>query len=187
MTAAVHEARELARELLAETLPRRWAHVQGVARQADRVAAGLNDPGRVLVAAAWLHDIGYAPAVKDTGFHPLDGGRYLRRLGVDEEVVCLVAYHSCALVEAAERGLDGELAAEFAPGDPALTDALCFADMTTSPDGELVEPGDRLAEVQARYGPGDAVTRSIDRARQDILAAVARTRERLAAVDAQLM
>jgi hypothetical protein len=141
----------------------------------------------VLVAAAWLHDIGYAPAVKDTGFHPLDGGRYLRRLGVDEEVVRLVAHHSCAMLEAAERGLGGELAAEFPPGDPALTDALCFADMTTSPEGEPVEPGDRLAEIQARYGPGDAVTRFIDRARPDILAAVARTRERLAAADAQPM
>ena len=31
-----------------------------------------------MTAAAWLHDIGYAPAVDDTGFHPLDGARYLR-------------------------------------------------------------------------------------------------------------
>jgi hypothetical protein len=32
------------------------------------------------VAAAWLHDIGYAPAIAEsgTGFHPLDGARYLR-------------------------------------------------------------------------------------------------------------
>ena len=185
MTAAVDRARELARDLLAEALPRRWAHVQGVARQADRVAAGLGEPGSALIAAAWLHDIGYADAVKDTGFHPLDGGRYLRRMGMDEEIVRLVAHHSCALLEAAERGLDGELAAEFPPGNPILTDALCFADMTTSPDGEPVEPDDRLAEIQERYGSGDVVTRFIERARPDILAAVARTRERLAAADVQ--
>ena len=151
-------------------LPLGWAPVRGT-----------------LVAAAWLHDVGYAPAVEDTGFHPLDGARYLRRLGLDEEVVRLVAHHSFAMLEAGERGLDGELAAEFPPGDPVLTDALCFVDMTTSPDGELVEPDDRLAEIQARYGPGDVVTRFIDRARPDILAAVARTRERQAAVDAQPM
>ena len=164
MTAAADQACELARDLLAEALPRRWEHVQGVARQADRVAAGLGEPGSALIAAAWLHDIGYADAVKDTGFHPLDGGRYLRRMGMDEEIVRLVAHHSCALLEAAERGLDGELAAEFPPGNPIMTDALCFADMTTSPDGEPAEPDDRLAEIQARYGPGDVVTRFIDRA-----------------------
>lgn len=176
----VRDARDLAHDLLSEALPRRWAHVQGVARQAERVAVGLGEPG-TLVAAAWLHDIGYAPRVRDTWFHPLDGARYLRRLGVDEDVVCLVAHHTCALGEAVERGLDGVLSAEFAPGDPVLADALCFADITTSPDGELVGADDRLAEIQARYGPGDVVTRFIDRARPEILAAVARTTERLAA------
>ncbi|MFF0177015.1 DNA methyltransferase family protein [Micromonospora profundi] len=31
--------------------------------------------------AAWLHDIGYAPEIVDTGFHALDGGRWLLREG----------------------------------------------------------------------------------------------------------
>lgn len=182
----MREARELARELLAETLPRRWAHVQGVARQADRAAAGLGEQGRALISAAWLHDIGYAPAVQDTGFHPLDGARYLRRLGAAEEIVLLVAHHSFALVEAAGRGLGAALAAEFPSPDPVLADALCLCDMTTSPDGELVDPADRLAEIQARYGPGDVVTSYVDRARPGILAAVSRAMERLAAAGVQL-
>jgi hypothetical protein len=143
--------------------------------------------GDGLVAAAWLHDIGYAPGVKDTGLHSLDGARYLRRIGVDEVIVCLVAYHSCAFLEAAERGVDGDLLAEFRPGDPVLADALCFCDMTTSPGGERVEVRDRLAEIQARYGNGDVVTRFIERAAPDILAAVARTRNRLDAVEGQAM
>lgn len=176
----VGDARGLAHRLLSGALPRRWAHVQGVARQAERVAAVLGEPG-TLIAAAWLHDVGYAPEVVDTGFHPLDGARYLRRLGLDEDVVSLVAHHTCALAEAAERGLDGVLAAEFAVGDPVLQDALCFADMTTSPDGELVDASDRLAEIQARYGPGDVVTRFVGRAGPEILASVARTMERMAA------
>jgi putative nucleotidyltransferase with HDIG domain len=113
VTTAVGKARELAHELLSEALPRRWAHVQGVAAQAERVALGLGILPNALVAAAWLHDIGYAPAVKDTGFHPLDGARYLHRLSLDGEVVRLVAHHSCAMLQAAERGLDRELAAEF--------------------------------------------------------------------------
>ena len=75
----------------------------------------------ILVAAAWLHDIGYAPELVETGFHPLDGARYLRRAGVDGQVVSLVAYHSCAQIEAEVRGLGDELASEFSPGDPLLT------------------------------------------------------------------
>src|SRR5512142_548163 len=67
-------AREMARGLLAEALPRRWAHVQGVAGKAERVAASLT-LGDALAVAAWLHDVGYAPSVADTGFHPLDGAR----------------------------------------------------------------------------------------------------------------
>ena len=37
--------------------------------------------GDVLVAAPWLHDIGYAVEVTDTGFHPLDGACYLASPG----------------------------------------------------------------------------------------------------------
>jgi HD superfamily phosphodiesterase len=71
---AVEEARELARELLADALPRRWSHVQAVARQAERIGDQVVGQGAgTLAAAAWLHDVGYAPAVVDTGFHPLDG------------------------------------------------------------------------------------------------------------------
>jgi HD superfamily phosphodiesterase len=53
-----------------------------------------------LVAAAWLHDIGYAPDMVDTGIHPLDGARYLRSVGIDGQIVSLVVYHSCAQIEA---------------------------------------------------------------------------------------
>ena len=58
MTAS--RAQEMARGFLAEALPRRWAHVQGVAGKAQRVAVSLA-LSEALVAAAWLHDVGYAP------------------------------------------------------------------------------------------------------------------------------
>jgi hypothetical protein len=52
-----------AEELLAP-LGDRWAHVQGVVRQAERVAAILPaEEGEALVAAACLRDLGYAPAL----------------------------------------------------------------------------------------------------------------------------
>ena len=71
-------AGHLARALLQDPLPRRWAHVQGVAAQARSLAPVLGADADLLEAAAWLHDIGYSPGLAATGFHPLDGGRYLR-------------------------------------------------------------------------------------------------------------
>jgi len=89
---------------------------------------------------------------------PLDGARYLRRMGVDGQVVSLVAYHSCAHVEADVRGLGAELTSEFPPADPLLTDVLLCCDMTTGPDGDYVRPADRLVEICGRYGPDHEVT-----------------------------
>jgi putative nucleotidyltransferase with HDIG domain len=79
--------------------------VQGVAGKAESAAASLSLSREVLVAAAWLHDVGYAPDVVETGFHPLDGARYLASLGASERVVNLVARHSYAILEAELRGL----------------------------------------------------------------------------------
>src|SRR5215831_202508 len=98
------DAARLAEERLAESRPRRWRHVRSVARRARWVAKELALPDE-LVTAAWLHDIGYAPELVETGFHPLDGARYLRRVGFDGQVVSLVAYHSCAQIEADVRAL----------------------------------------------------------------------------------
>jgi hypothetical protein len=137
----------LAETRLAQVLPRRWRHVRAVAQRARSVATTLSLPDDLL-AAAWLHDIGYAPELAETGFHPLDGARFLRRAGVDGQVVSLVAYHSCAQIEADVRGLGAELAAEFTPADALLSDALLYCDMTTGPDGDYVRPADRLAEIR---------------------------------------
>lgn len=54
-------ARDLARKHLETPLPRRWAHTQGVARQARTLAPILGDQADLLEAAAWLHDVGYTP------------------------------------------------------------------------------------------------------------------------------
>jgi hypothetical protein len=133
-----------------------------------------------LVAAAWLHDIGYAPELVETGFHPLDGARYLRRSGIDGQVVSLVAYHSCAQIEADVRGLGAELASEFSPADSLMTDALLYCDMTTGPDGDFVRPAERLVEIRGRYGPDHEVTRFVERAASEILTTAGRVEELLA-------
>ena len=166
-------AEGLARPLLADSLPRRWSHVQGVAARARTLKPPLGADAELLVAAAWLHDIGYLPELAQTGLHGLDGARYLRDLQHAEPMLCrLVAHHSCAVIEAEERGLAHVLTREFTPPPQPLADALTFCDMTTSPDGQPVQVHNRLAEIHDRYGSGHLVSRSIRRATPLILEAV---------------
>ena len=174
----IGEARTLARDLLAEALPRRWSHVQGVAAQAERVAADLGLDRRVLVSAAWLHDIGYAPQLASTGFHPLDGARFLR-LAVWPDNVCeLVAHHTCAAVEAHRRGLGDMLCTEFQDRPGPERDALWAADATTGPDGERLTLDERVAEVLDRYGADHLVGQCMQQIHPDLAAAVQCTRAR---------
>jgi len=174
-------AQDLARTLLADALPRRWAHVQGVAARARSLAPAVGTDASLLEAAGWLHDIGYLPELAATGLHGLDGARYLRDVQHTEPVLCrLVAHHSCAVIEAEERGLARVLTREFAPPPQPLADALTFCDMTTSPDGEHVPVNHRLAEIHDRYGSGHLVSRSIRRATPLILEAVGQVRARAA-------
>ncbi|WP_435878530.1 HD domain-containing protein [Streptomyces halstedii] len=71
-------ATKLAEFELSTALPRRWAHTQGVAERATEIGQVLGKNAGLLVAAATLHDVGYAPQLAATGFHPLDGARFLR-------------------------------------------------------------------------------------------------------------
>jgi HD superfamily phosphodiesterase len=137
-----------------------------VAARARSLAPVLGADADLLEAAAWLHDIGRAPGLATTGLHALDGARYLRDTQHTDTMLCrLVAHHSCAIIEAGERG---------------LADVLTYCDMTTSPDGELVPVEKRLAEIHHRYGPGHLVSRSIQRATPMILRAVEQVQDRVA-------
>jgi hypothetical protein len=173
-------AERVARDLLAEPLPRRWAHTKGVAAQARSLVGILGEYADLITAAAWLHDIGYAPVVAVTGFHPLDGARYLRDAhNADVRLCRLVAHHTCAVIEAEERGLADVLLAEFEPERPELADALTYCDMTTGPDGRPLTVEERLAEIRTRYGRGHVVDRSIKRAAPRIRKSACAVRGRL--------
>jgi hypothetical protein len=109
-------AQQFAQALLQQPLPRRWAHVQGVAVRARSLGPVLGTEADLLEAAAWLHDIGYAPGLARTGLHALDGARYLRDAQHADPRLCrLVAHHSCAIIEAGDRGLADVLSREFEP------------------------------------------------------------------------
>lgn len=149
-----------ASEMLAP-LERRWRHVQAVAARARELSItlfGSRSEAEVLVAAAYLHDIGYAPVIAMTGFHPLDGARFVRDSG-SPELAALVAQHTGARNEALIRGI--ELVAEFPFDDSLLYRALSYCDLTTGPDGAPTNVDDRVAEICERYGSDHVVSRAI--------------------------
>ncbi|MEU6398597.1 HD domain-containing protein [Streptomyces cinnamoneus] len=171
-------AHDLAESLLADSLPKRWAHSQRVYSQALTLAPALGEDAELLAAAAIAHDVGYAKVAVDTGQHMIDGARYLRDVvGADPRLCSVVAFHTSSPWEAAELGLD-EALAEFGPAEPALVDAITYCDLTSSPVGALVDPAERLKEVLDRYGPDHVVFRAVSAARPELLARVARIRER---------
>jgi HD domain len=158
--------------------PDRWQHVQGVAvRAAELRPAVPATDGSLLVTVAWLHDIGYSPALRETGFHPLDGARYLARVGHQREAA-LVAHHSGARFVAEVCGLAAELAG-FPFAEDALTDALTYADQTVGPRGERLAVADRLAEAARRGGPDAPSSLAAPRRDPYIYAAAERTEARL--------
>ena len=148
-------ARTLSQRMLAP-LGDRWAHVRAVGERAESVARALPPDDRgVLIAAAYLHDIGYAPALHDSGAHQLDGARYLRGLGHDR-LSALVAHHSQARFEVRLRGLADELA-QFDDERSTVSDALTYCDMAIGPAGQQVNLDERLDEIATRYKPGELV------------------------------
>lgn len=183
--ALIRDARDLAQVLLGRHTER-WRHTIGVARRAEELAVTLDrtsgdDDSEALIASAWLHDIGYAEAVRGTGFHPLDGARHLDRLGWPRRVGALVAHHSDARSVAAARGLAEHLA-HYPREESAVADALTYADQTVGPGGRRMDFEERLADMLRRHGP-DSPNAAAHHIREPRLRAVAeRVERRLAAV-----
>lgn len=167
-------------------LGRRWVHVQAVAARTVELALVLRPEDQaVVVAAAWLHDIGYAPDLIKSGLHPLDGAAYLAELGeFDPVVVQLVAHHTGAYIEAEERGLAQKLS-RFPRPRAEMLDVLTAADVLTGPDGRPLAPEERIQEILSRYPVDDPVHRAITRSgpslvrtANDVLARLADVRAR---------
>jgi hypothetical protein len=153
--------------------------VQQVAARAIALSPAVPSADREpLVAAAWLHDIGYAAEIGHTRFHPLDGARHLHVAGWPELVVNLVAHHSGARFEAHERGLAAQLD-EFPLVEGPTMDALITADLTTGPDGQQLSFDDRITDILTRYPPDNPVHRAVRAARPVLAESVIRTLQRL--------
>jgi len=105
----VSRARSRAAEVLSDD-PLLLEHSARTARRAAVLAHHIPGSGVTdVVAAAWLHDIGYAPPLRRTGFHPLDGALFLMGEDWPERIVRLVAHHSLAALEAPFYGVGHHL------------------------------------------------------------------------------
>ena len=164
----LEQVQALARDLLAGE-GTRLQHVSTAGLVATRLSV-LFDPedAQLLITAATLHDIGYSAQIAHTGFHPLDGGAFLRAQGYPERLARLVAHHSLAVMTAPAHGI-GDLSERFPREDGLLADALAYADMHSAPDGRLIPAERRLADIARRH-PDRA---DADRAQQ-LRAALAR-------------
>src|SRR5262245_17591647 len=168
-------------ERLMGSMGTRWRHVGGVVNRAARVGWPLPVEERTwLLAAAYVHDIGSAPELVATGFHAIDGARWLRAHG-HGRLADLVAHHTDARFEAELRGLGSEIA-DFEREDSPTADALTYCDLTTSPTGALVRVEERLAEIARRYEDGHVVRIAIDRATPSLWQTVRRVEARLASI-----
>ena len=164
-------------------LPSRMAHVTGVAAVAAEIADRLDlTQSELLIAAAWLHDIGYAESLAATGFHPVDGATWAREASFPETVVSLVAHHTGAAIEAEERGMQDALA-DFERPDSLLLDMLTFADLSVGPGGDPVIAEDRIAEILDRYPVDHPVHRAVIRSTPELLGAAERIRRLLSAAE----
>lgn len=172
------EVVELAEQHLA-LLGDRWLHTQAVGGRAAELSVTVDDEERrLLVAAAWLHDIGYGHAQRDTGLHPLDGARWLAAQGYPRRLCALVAHHSAATYEAEQRGLSEPLNA-WEQEASAVSDALWAADMSTGPAGQRMTYPERLDEILRRYPPDSEVAAAMTAARPAITATIGRVEARL--------
>jgi putative nucleotidyltransferase with HDIG domain len=149
-------AQALATSMLRDN-PDRLAHSLRAAIQARSVCATVSPrDADLLVAAALLHDIGYVAALRQTGFHAIDGARFLVKLDAPPRLAALVAHHSESWLLAEAAGLLAALS-RFRREEGPVADALAYADMTAAPTGDPISVADRLADIAARHANEDPV------------------------------
>ena len=149
----------------------RVAHILGVAALGRELAARIGaspqvaaDIGQVTLA----HDIGYAEALRRTGFHPLDGAIFLAHRRAPEEIIHAVLHHSGAREGAKELPVIAEYYARLPGYQPAfLSDAITWCDVQTGPDGRRMTIAERVQDVVDRYGPDSPTSHAMLRSQPE--------------------
>jgi hypothetical protein len=159
----------------------RWAHTLGVVRLVNESLTLVATEERSLVlAAAYVHDIGHARRLRTTGCHALDGALYVREAG-HPQLASMVAQHSGARCEAALRGLETEMAMFTTVGESSALDVLTFSDLKTDHQGYRCSVDERLEGIATRYGDDHIATRAFRRAQSELRQTVSRVESRLRA------
>jgi hypothetical protein len=150
--------------------PERLAHVLMIAKEVRKTAAVIAtkhphlkiDPD-FSYCAALLHDIGYAPCAKNTGFHPSAGHDFLKAKGF-EDLAEVIIGHSSSPEEAEEKELKA-----IKPSEDLVAKLITYWDMQVKQGGIIVSYEERLAEIIARYGEHSAIGRANLRAKPRIM------------------
>jgi HD superfamily phosphodiesterase len=151
------DAERFVREAFADQ-PARLSHILVITERAERSAReiAVRHPGLRLDAptvrcAALVHDIGYLDRAKRTGFHPVDGYRFLYEHGA-EALARRIVGHSSSPEEA---GLLGLLLPE--PLDDLAARLVTYWDMQVKQGGEIVGYEERYRDILGRYGEDSVV------------------------------
>jgi hypothetical protein len=174
-----------ARALLKNEPVARQRHTRAVGLKAAHLARLFRRDGDVLIAVAYLHDIGYSCELRRTGFHPLDGAFHLRDRG-HHRLAGLVAHHSSSEYAANLLGLTRYLNL-FPRENSGLLDALTYCDMTTDLNGQDVSLDERIMDVTGRYGRDHPVAQALDIAEPSLRASVRSVEEWLASSQSNLV
>jgi hypothetical protein len=170
-------AQTVARQILGrETF--RWAHTLGVVRLVQESLAVVAPEERsVVLAAAYVHDLGHVRCLRVTGCHALDGAMYVRAAG-HLQLASMVARHSGARCEARLRGLEREMSA-FAFTKSNALDLLTYSDLKTDHRGRRCSVDERFEGIAIRYGKDHIVTRALRLAEPELRESVSRVESRL--------
>jgi hypothetical protein len=151
----------------------RWAHTLGVVRVVRESLTLVAFEERSLVlAAAYVHDLGHARPLRVTGCHALDGAMYVRAAG-HLQLASAVAQHSGARCEAALRGLEKEMST-FTRMESSALDLLTYGDLKTDHQGCRCSVDERFEGIAIRYGNEHIVTRALRLAEPELRQSVSR-------------
>jgi hypothetical protein len=151
----------------------RWAHTLGVVRLVkESLAMVPREERSVVLAAAYVHDLGHVRRLKVTRCHALDGAMYVWGAG-HQQLAAMVAQHSGARYEARLRGLGREMTA-FPLADSSALDLLTYSDLKMDHYGRRCSVDERLEGIAIRYGKDHIVTRALQLAESELRQSVFR-------------
>ncbi|MBA4603287.1 HD domain-containing protein [Thermoactinomyces mirandus] len=159
-------------KILNEYIPsetNRYQHILGVADRMkqllEQITVNETDK-RLLIQAAYLHDIGYSDRLNKHHFHPLDGAIFAQQMNFPKPVIAAVLFHSGAYESVKETRND--LFPTYSLNDDLLDktdhlfiDLVTYCDLHTSPLGKEIPFEERIQDIVDRYGEHHEVSQSM--------------------------